>query len=174
MKWARNDKFGLANTVIATLGFLLVFAQLRLATSEFNKSQLHQRGQFLSELHQRAFGSTAMKDIFRKIEYRQLKYDENFHNSEDQKALIELLSLFEFLGQLERLNLIQISDISEIFGYYMIRVYENQEVRKYRQFLKTFVGTSDRPSGGVTFLNFDRIATTILSARSKSRMQSGS
>lgn len=168
MKWARHDKFALANIVIATFGFLLVFSQLRLATSEFNQSQLHQRAQFLSRLHDRAFGSTAIKDVFRKIEYQQIKYDENFHNSEDQKALIELLSFLEFLGQLERLNLIHMSDISEIFGYYIIRVHENPEVQKYRQFLDTFVGTSDRPSGGVTFRNFDRIATTIRSTKSQS------
>lgn len=163
MKWTRSDKFTVVNTIIATLGFLLVFGQLRLATSEFNKSQLYQRAQFLSQLYQRAFGSRSMADVFQKIEYGQLKYDEKFHGSEDQKALVQLLSFFEFLGQLEHLGLIEQSDISEIFGYYLVRVHQSEPVRKYREFLRTFVGSSKRPSGGVIFHNFDRLAAAILS-----------
>ncbi len=116
MKWSRADKLTLASTVIAALGFLLVVLQIRMATTEL-------RGQFLSQLHGRAFASQAIADVYRKIEYGLLEYNDDFHNSEDQKALVELLSFLELLGQLENLNLLKFSDVSEIFCYYIIRVH---------------------------------------------------
>jgi hypothetical protein len=125
MKWSRSEKISVVNTAIATLGFILVFVQLKSATFQFEKSQLNQRAQFLSQLHERGFADREMTDVFRKIEYGELTFNANFHNSLDQKALIKLLSFFEFVGQLEDLKLIELSDISKIFGYYIIRVHQN-------------------------------------------------
>ncbi len=155
MKWSRADKLTLASTVIAALGFLLVVLQIRMATTEL-------RGQFLSQLHGRAFASQAIADVYRKIEYGLLEYNDDFHNSEDQKALVELLSFLELLGQLENLNLLKFSDVSEIFGYYIIRVHKNAEVAKYRKFLDEWQKETGMASAAISFPNFDRLAKRIL------------
>ncbi|MFX1538271.1 MAG: hypothetical protein ACFFDI_29100 [Promethearchaeota archaeon] len=161
MKWSRSEKISVINIVIAILGFLLVFVQLKSATLQFEKSQLNQRAQFLSQLHERAFADREMTDVFRKIEYGGLIFNANFHNSLDQKALIKLLSFFEFVGQLEDLKLIELSDVSKIFGYYIIRVHQNQAVKEYLKFLGEWTRGQKIVSENLTFPHFERLAKTI-------------
>ena len=161
MKLTRDDVFKITNTLVAVLGFLLIFGQVRMATSEFTHSQLLLRAQVLPQLHQRLFGSPRMMNVMQKIEYRELKYDENFHNSEDQKAILEVLAFFEYMGQLEELGLLEMSDIASLFGYHIIRVHENEAVRGYRELLSAWGRRSGLAIGGINYPNFERLATTI-------------
>lgn len=166
MKWTRTDKIAAANTFIAVIGIVLVLFQLRSATIELERNQRYQKAQVLADLHQRAFSSEEMMRIFQKVEYGQFKFErglsgQSFHQSPDQLNVIELLSFADFLGKLERLGLLTVEDIAGVFGYYIVRLYHNEEVMKYVNFLRTRTNVSGMPSGGVAFAEFERIAQQI-------------
>ena len=162
MNLSNSDKISLASAIIAALGFVLVIGQLRLATIQHEKVQLTAKARLLSELHERASSSEQMASIFQKIEYGKLKTNIDFHDSKDQRALIQLLSFFELLGQLEALGMLGKEDIAKVFGYYITRTYKNDQVTNYLTFLKNYSSFSELPSGGVVFPNFERIAKRIL------------
>ncbi|THB75467.1 MAG: hypothetical protein D3926_20060 [Desulfobacteraceae bacterium] len=169
MKLEKSDIFSITNTIIATLGFIFVIVQMNKATEEFKHSKINEKAQLLSMLHQRAFESEEMMDVFRKIEYNTMKFittdfnDPEFHKSPNQQNLIELLSFFELIGTLRSLGLLSITEISETFGYYIIRTYHNREVEKYRTFLTNRAkDLGIKSGGGIVFPNFELLANELL------------
>ncbi len=157
---SRSDKISIASTLIAFFGFLLVILQIGITNEQIRKAEITQRAQFLAELQERAFGSTDFQEIFRKLEYRQVHVDDKFHGSEEQTQIIALLSFFEFVAQLEKMELIQFEDIQEIFGYYILRVYQSEAIIDYRKFLKGWVEEGGYPENA-TFPNFEALAEKI-------------
>lgn len=155
-----SEKISLASTLIAFLGFLMVIWQVTITNEQIRKAEITQRAQFLSELRNRGFGSAEFQEIFRKLEFGEVEVDVDFHGSEDQTQLVALLSFFEFISQLEKMELIGFEDINEIFGYYILRVYRNPGVMKYREFLKDWVKQGKYPQN-VTFPNFEILAERI-------------
>lgn len=155
-----SDKISIAGTLIAFFGFLLVIWQISITNEQIRKTEINQRAQFLAELQQRAFGSTDFQDIFRKLEYGQLQVDSAFHGSDDQTRMVALLSFIEFIAQLEKMGLIEFQDVKEIFGYFIVRVYNSQAVIDYRMFLKKWVDQGKYPEN-VTFPNFQVLAERI-------------
>ena len=130
-KLSASDKISVASALIAFFGFLLVIWQIDITNEQIRKTEINQRAQFLAELQERAFGTKDFQEIFRKIEYGELDVDEQFHGSKEQIQLVSLLSFIEFIAQLEKMELIEFSDVNEIFGYYILRVYNNSHVQKY-------------------------------------------
>lgn len=155
-----SDKISIAGTLIAFFGFLLVIWQISITNEQIRKTEINQRAQFLAELQDRAFGSADFQEIFRKLEYRQVTVDEKFHGSNEQTQMVALLSFIEFISQLEKMGLIQFQDVKEIFGYYILRVYQSQAVIDYRKFLKDWVKQGKYPEN-VTFPNFEALAERI-------------
>ncbi len=154
MSLTSEIKISIVNTVIAALGFVVVIVQLSIALSQLDVAEKNQRAQYLSGLHERAFSSDEIRDIFQKIEYNELVYDTDFHKTEDQENLVALLSFFELLGELEKLGMIDMSDIAGIFGYYLGRTYKSQPVRKYLSILRE----TDR----LGFYQFERLSLSIV------------
>lgn len=155
-----SDKISIVSTLISFFGFILVIWQINMAKNQIEKAELNQRAQFLAELQNRAFGSADYQEIFRKLEYGEVEFNSKFHRSNDQTQLISLLSFFEFIAQLEKMGLIKFEDVNEIFGYYIVRVYENDVVVKYRDFLNGWVENGKYPEN-VTFPNFESLAQRI-------------
>lgn len=163
-KISHSDKISMASTVIAFFGFLLVIWQISITNDQIRKTEVNQRAQFLAELQNRAFGSTDFQEIFRKLEYGKVEFNQQFHGSKEQTQLVSLLSFLEFVAQLEKMGLIKFQDINEIFGYYILGVYHNQAVVDYRKFLKKRVKQHGYPDN-ITFPNFEALAKRIELAR---------
>jgi hypothetical protein len=163
-KISNSDKISIASTIIAFLGFLLVIWQIGTTNPQIRTTEINQRAQSLAQLQDRAFGSTDFQEIFRKLEYGQVKVDPGFHGSKEQTQMVSLLSFLEFISQLEKMGLVQLKDVNEIFGYYILRVYRSQAVIDYRQFLKEWVKQSEYPEN-VTFPNFEALAERIEKSR---------
>ncbi len=163
-KLAVSDKISVASTLIAFFGFMLVIWQINTTNEQIKKTEINQRAQFLAELQERAFGTSDFQEIFRKIEYNELDVDDEFHDSKEQTQLVSLLSFIEFIAQLEKMKLIKFTDVNEIFGYYILRVYKSTEVQRYRDFLKSRVQQGKYPEN-VTFPNFESLAKRIKQAQ---------
>ncbi len=159
-KMSNSDKISIASTLIAFFGFVLVIWQINITNEQIRKTEINQRAQFLAELQDRAFGSTDFQEIFRKLEYGLVNVDAKFHGSKEQTQMIALLSFLEFISQLEKMELINFQDVMEIFGYYILRVYQSQAVINYREFLKGWVKQGKYPEN-VTFPNFEALAERI-------------
>ncbi len=157
---SHSDKISIASTLIAFFGFLLVIWQISITNEQIRKTEINQRAQFLAQLQDRAFGSTDFQEIFRKLEYGQVNVDSEFHGSKEQTQMVSLLSFFEFISQLEKMGLIKFQDVKEIFGYYILRIYQSQPVIDYRRFLKEWVKQGKYPEN-VTFPNFEALAKRI-------------
>ena len=137
----------------------------------FRKTEINQRAQFLAQLQDRAFGTTDFQEIFRKLEYGQVNVDPEFHGSKEQTQMVSLLSFFEFISQLEKMGLIKFQDVKEIFGYYILRIYQSQPVIDYRRFLKEWVKQGKYPEN-VTFPNFEALAKRIEKSGTSPNMES--
>ena len=161
--WKRSDKIALAGVVLGLVGFVFVIWQIALASTAFRQAELHQRAQLLVQLHDRATGAPGNADIFRKIEYNKLEWSPEFHGSVDQENLVRLLSLLELIARLESLGLVEFSDINELFGYYVVRVYENEAVQKYLHFLRRRVDVGEFPPN-IAFPAFTGLAERIVAA----------
>ena len=159
-KLSHSDRISLASTIIALLGFVVVIWQISITNEQIRKTEINQRAQFLAELQDRAFGTTDFQEIFRKLEFKQIKFDADFHGSQEQTQLVALLSFFEFIAQLEKMGLIKFQDVQEIFGYYILRVYKSQVVTDYREFLEGWVKRGKYPEN-VTFPNFKVLAERL-------------
>lgn len=155
-----SDKISAASTMIALFGFLLVIWQISITNEQIRKSEINQRAQFLAGLQERAFGTSEFQEMFRKIEYGELDVDAEFHGTKEQTQLVSLLSFLEFIAQLEKMKLIQFDDVNEIFGYFIVRVYDSREVQEYLNFLKGWVEQGKYPEN-ITFPNFQYLAKKI-------------
>lgn len=156
-KLSVSDKIAMVSASIAFFGFLLVIWQISITNEQIQKAEVNQRAQFLAVLQERAFGTADFQDIFKKLEYRELNVDENFHGSKEQTQLVSLLSFVEFVAKLEKMRLIKFEDVNEIFGYYILRLYGSPDVQEYRNFLKRWVQQGKFPEN-VTFPNFEMLA----------------
>lgn len=58
------------------------------------------------------------------------------------------------------MGLIQFEDVEEIFGYYIVRVYNNEAVKKYRQKLRDWVKQRGLPRN-ITFPNFEALVIKL-------------
>lgn len=159
-KISNSDKISIAGTLIAFFGFLLVIIQISITNDQIRKTEVNQRAQFLAELQDRAFGSADFQEIFRKLEYGEVVFDSKFHGSKEQTQLVALLSFIEFISQLEQMKLIKFEDVNQIFGYYILQIYNNEAVKAYRNFLKKYVKERKRPNN-ITFPNFEALAIRI-------------
>lgn len=159
-KMSPSDRISLAGTLIAFFGFLLVILQISITNDQIRKAEITQRAQFLAELQERAFNTPDFQEIFRKLEYHQVIVNDEFDRSKEQTQMVALLSFLEFISQLEKMELIKFEDIQEILGYYILRVYRNQAVIDYRNFLKGWVEQGKFPEN-VTFPNFEALAERI-------------
>ncbi len=155
-----SDKISIAGTLISFFGFLLVIWQISITNEQIRKTEINQRAQFLAQLQDRAFGSTDFQEIYRKLEYGLVNFDAEFRGSKEQTQVVALLSFIEFISQLEKMGLIKFQDVNEIFGYYILRVYQNQAVIDYREALKGWVKQGKYPEN-VTFPNFEALAERI-------------
>lgn len=166
--WKRSDKIALAGLVLGLVGFVFVIWQIALASSALRQAELHERAQLLVQLHERATGAPGNAEVFRKIEYNTLEWSPEFHRSADQENLVRLLSLLELIARLESLGLVEFSDVDELFGYYIVRIHENEAVQKYLQFLRRRVEIGEFPAD-IAFPAFTGLAERIVaSAASRS------
>ena len=164
-KLEASEKINLVGIIIAFLGFILVFCQVQLLSTQIKESEYSQRAQLLSSLHQRGFNEFGT--IFQKLEFGEIEVnDDNFTNSEDQQEIVQLLSFIELMAELEKLGLLQFNEIYETFGYYIVRVYENQEIEEYRDFLKDFSTNNGYPED-LTFPDFEMLSERIIKERNK-------
>lgn len=74
-----------------------------------------------------------------------------------------LLTQYEDMGYYESHNLIDIDFIYDHFGHYLITVYKNKDIKRYREFIKT-----DNDDADSKYLDYyDKIYTKLIKRASK-------
>jgi len=124
-----GDALNAVLLVTAGVGILLTYGQLR-------TTHKTTRATFLMDLFSALYRDAEVMGAFYKVEYGEFVYDpQTFHGSEDERKLDRLLNLAELVCQLHAKGIITQGEMA-FFEYWLVRLYENTEVRKYIEFLR--------------------------------------
>lgn len=74
-------------------------------------------------------------DIYYKIEYGKFDYNEEFHESSEEKRLDKLLGFFENIAKLYIMKNITLDDL-RYFAYEFLVIYQDNSVKQYIRFLE--------------------------------------
>jgi DNA-binding Lrp family transcriptional regulator len=89
----------------------------------------------VSNLIQKLFNDPIISKAYYKIEYDEFKYDPStFHRTDLEKEIDSLISEFDRIAREYERKLIKLSDLEPI-SYKYLRVWENEEINKYLNFL---------------------------------------
>jgi len=150
--------------IITVIGFVVTIVTILLTYKQIKVSVKTAKGTFIKDIMDRFTTDEGIRKVFYLIEYDEFKYpDNNFHGSEIEKEIDSLLYFLDTIGALVKLDLISLSDV-EIMHYEIKRVYSNQEIKKYFEFLDSWYEKnqlSERP-----FSNFRWLAENMLKNRS--------
>lgn len=107
-----------------TIGVFAAFRQL----SNSNKQK---RADLIIQLCNQFYQDEDMQQIYYKIEYGRFTYNiETFHQSEEEKQLDKLLSLFSNIGQLYQMGIVRDRDL-EFIKYEIQIIYEDPYIKSY-------------------------------------------
>ena len=146
--------FGDIITLVSLLvGILLAFWQL-------NVSNKQNRAQIILGMMDKHYGDDNMLQMLYLLEYETFIFDKTkFPMCPEEKMLDKLLYTFEQVAKLYEMGILKRKDLS-LIEYDYLRVFTNNEVQKYFQFL------DDTPSGFTSeksdYQSFRRIAKKML------------
>jgi len=153
-----NDVWWFTNILIALLtliSVLLMYRQVKLF-------MLYSKANFRKELVLNFYTTREFREMFYKIEYGEFRYDPGeFHGgSTNEKVLDMMLAYLDVLGSLVRDEVLSIDDIKPL-KYEILRIYRNEEVKKYLEFLKSWYSVNS--VGRIPFEGFIWISKKFLS-----------
>jgi hypothetical protein len=125
------------NTAIASvtaIGVLAAFWQIQISTKT-------NRAIFLKDLYLE-LRSEEIGKAFYLIEYGKFKYDESFHESENEILVDRLLTLVDLVCDLHLTGNISKKEM-KLFQYQFMRIFKSTELRKYLNFLDNFYKIND-------------------------------
>ena len=126
-----SDKINTILIFVSTIGVIAAFWQIRYAART-------QRVIFLKDLYLQLHSDKEIARVFYRIEYDEFKYSEDFHGSEEEQNVDNLLTLLDLICELHFRNVISIKEM-EFFDYSIYRVSENSEIKKYMVFISNFL-----------------------------------
>lgn len=116
--------------LIASIGLFLNFLQMR-------KNNLQKRAEYMINLYNQYASDPDMIDIYYKIEYGEFYYNEEFHQSPEEKKLDKLLGFFENIAKLYIMKNITFTlDDLKYVAYEFLVIYQDKSVKQYLQFLE--------------------------------------
>jgi hypothetical protein len=125
---------------VAIVGIFLTYRQIK-------GSHKTQKATFFKDLYSTMFSDHDIRDAFYQIEYGEFNYDVNFHGSDNEKAIDQLLSFIDLICDLYAQGIITQHEMS-FFKYEFTRIYFNDNVQRYLKFLTGFytqIGTETKP-----------------------------
>ncbi|RLG27099.1 hypothetical protein DRN85_01100 [Methanosarcinales archaeon] len=117
-----------ASILIAAVGLFLNFLQMR-------KNNLQKRAEYMINLYNQYTSDPDMTDIYYKIEYGEFDYNEEFHQSSEEKKLDKLLGFFENIAKLYTMKNITLDDL-KYSAYEFLVIYQDNSVKQYIRFLE--------------------------------------
>lgn len=114
----------------AIFGIYFTYRQIKYS----NKTQ---KATFFKELYLEFYSDENIKKAYYNIEYGKFEYDVNFHNSEQEKSLDQLLSLADLICYLRSKGLLSVDEMKS-FEYRIHRICINENVLRYLDFLNLY------------------------------------
>ena len=133
----------LINTFLLIVGVIGIF----LAYRQIKDGYKTQKATFFKDLYSTMFSDPDIRTAYYQIEYDKFIYDDNFHGSQNEKHLDRLLSFVDLVCDLYNQKMITKHEM-QFFKYEFLRVYQNENVRGYLDFLRGFyhnVGVETEP-----------------------------
>lgn len=118
------------SVLIASFAFILNLKQSRL-NNKVTRSKI-----ILDTLHS-FMDDEVIQKAFYKIEYGKFQYTREFHGSDEEKEIDKLLRHYSNLALMWKNGLLTLKDIYPI-QYYITRIYQNNEIHKYFDFMKSW------------------------------------
>jgi hypothetical protein len=132
LQWDPTFKPG---DILTAIGFLLTAVSVLFAGFTLRRTIKVQRGDFLLKLTERYFQDKALQDLYLKIDWGKSTFDpRNLGNDPEERLLDRLLYLFDEIGQLLRLGVLDKRQAS-IFAFQASRVFRNEKIREYLRIL---------------------------------------
>lgn len=120
------------------LGLLLIaFVGVCLTLKQMKQKYKTQKAVFFKELYSTMFSDQEIRNAFYKIEYNKFKYEHEFHGSEEEKCMDRLLSFVDLICDFYDQKILTKREMST-FKYEFLRIFKNENIKKYLEFLKDF------------------------------------
>ena len=116
--------------IIAVIGIFFTYSQIR-------QSYKTQKATFLKDLYLMKYGNPQLAEAFYKIEYSKFVYDEHFHGSKEEAIIDYLLSFADLVCDLYDQAILTEHEM-DFFKYEFVRIYQNDNVKRYLEFLTKF------------------------------------
>lgn len=116
------------------------------------------RSKIISDTLHSFMDDETIQKAFYKIEYNEFRYTSNFHGSDEEKEIDKLLRHYSNLALMWKNGLLILKDIYPV-QYYIMRIYQNQEIIKYFDFMKKWTKTARISSH--PFLALDELGKEI-------------
>src|SRR5688572_18513689 len=118
-----GDLLSVVAILIACIGLFLNLLQMQADSRQ-------KRAEYIINLSNQATSDQDIQDIYYKIEYEEFIYDEDFHESDDERKLDKLLEVYENMAKLYQLNNITLDDLDYVAYSYLV-VYQDSNVQDY-------------------------------------------
>lgn len=114
----------------AVIGIFLTYRQIQ-------QTSKTQQATFFKDLYSMMFSDPDIRKAYQQVEYDKFVYDYSFHGSENEHIIDRLLSFPDLVCYLYDHKMITKHEMG-FFKYEFIRVYTNDGIQKYLNFLKEF------------------------------------
>lgn len=104
---------------------------------QIKKGNKTQKATFFKELYLTLFSNSDMRNAYYNLEYGEFIYNDDFHGSEEEKSLDQLLSFIDLICELYYQNVITEQEM-KFFKYEITRIFSNENLNKYLTFLESF------------------------------------
>jgi len=133
-----NPELSMGNVILGSL-LLLTFVGLIMNYIQMQKSLVQKRAEFLITLARDYLLDADLVELYYQIDYEKFRFDESMLETDQEKKLDKLLYIYENIARMYVMDNINKNDI-KYFAYRFIRVYQNEEVKKYVAFLNGWYG----------------------------------
>jgi len=144
--------------IIAAAGFFVAAIGLFLTLCQLRRDSKRKRAEFIVSVFNQYVTDSDTCEMFYLLEYDKFQYGPEFHGSKQERHLDRLLSYFEMIATLYDMGVVTRKDL-ELTRYQFVRVYKNQAVQSYFEFLDKLPGSLG-VSGG-TFHRFRKVAELL-------------
>ena len=114
--------------VVSCLGLWATAYQIR-------RSRKQRASERIADLMKALHNDPLVRDGYYLIEYSKFKYDEFFHDSEEEKQIDALITVFEQAAREWEAGLLSTKDV-KMLSYEYLMTYQNPEIQNYLKFLQ--------------------------------------
>lgn len=158
MEW--NSTLSLSDVASSISAFIAVFAIIP-AAYQIRKVTHFQQATFFKDLYGIIYSDQVIQKAFYAIEYGDFQYGIEFHGSEEEARIDNLLSHFDLICGLYDDGLLTEKQM-KFFNYRLIRVYRNTNITSYLSFLETW--SKKNHGADIPYSSFQNYCKARLSA----------